>query len=161
MNGWIPVVGTLLGTALGIWGSWWKEEHRRKATRRALWTALGCEIEVCRKEATTYLAARIDAPAYRLPVKAFESAAFKLLEDGAMDADDYTPLLDFFHVVNQANRVLDLVQAARERDDTDGQAKEVGRARMKMDSLVTGREGRPPLYPPAAKVVRDHLLTLG
>ena len=64
-----------------------------------------------------------------------------------MDADDYTPLLDFFHVVNQGNRVLDLVQAARERDDAEGQAKEVGRARMKMDSLV-----------PAAMADRPYIL---
>src|SRR5437667_1738065 len=111
MNPWIPGLCTLLGVALGFGLNWIRDEYRRKATRRALWTSLDCDLELCRKEATVYLAADIDAPAYRLPTKAFENSAFRLLEDGAMGADDYSPLLDFFHVVDQANRVLDLAQA--------------------------------------------------
>ena len=157
MNPWIGVAGTLLGVVVGFGLNWWRDERRRKATRRALWTALECDLEKSRSNALGFLAATIDAPAYRLPTRAFDDLVPRLLEDGAMNEDEYAPLLDFFHVVDQANRGLDLAQAAVERGDTEQQNKEGRRVRMKMQSLVEGREGRPPLHPAAAAVVRRHL----
>lgn len=153
---WTSFVG-LLGVIVGLGYNWLKEDRRRKAVRLALWTSLDCDLDLCRREALTYLEAEIDAPAYRLPTKAFEGPAFRLLEDGGMSADDYEPLLAFFDVVDQANRGLDLAQAARERGDMDQQEKEAGRVRLKMTSLVTGRSGKPPLYAAARDVIRRHL----
>jgi hypothetical protein len=86
----------LAGVFVGFLLSELKDRRNRARRCRAHWRAIEGDLELSRSNAATYLAAHIDAPAYRLPAYAFASAVVEVMKDGDVGEDDYRPLLEYF-----------------------------------------------------------------
>jgi hypothetical protein len=88
------------------------------------------------RRAETYKGGGVAAPLYRLPTTAYSSSLPALLGDGAVSEAETQALVQFFSEVYTLNRGLDLVQAARERDDQQTIQAEYGRNLLKIQRLI-------------------------
>jgi hypothetical protein len=107
-------------------------------------------MDFCQGLAETYQGADIAAPLYRLSAITYSHSLPALLGDGAVSEPEVKALIQFFSEVETLNRGLDLVQAARERDDQQTMQAEHGRNLLKVRSILN-------LHRAAREAVDGHL----
>lgn len=113
---WGNIASAIVGAAIALAISWWT---RRTATL-GHWGAMLAEVEHCRDAAAVFLEDEVMAPLGRLPMDAFRRAYPILIENGRMRASQSHALTEFYSVVDQMNRGLELAQryaAGPDRDD--------------------------------------------
>lgn len=96
---WVLVLGFLLGLV----PTWWASKRKT----RTHWAALRAEIEFCSGRATIYMKDEVQAPLYRLPMKAYTASLPVLLGEGEVTESDVSALLEFYGQVEDINRGLD------------------------------------------------------
>jgi hypothetical protein len=128
----VALAGVLAGATISHGAEWLRRRQRRRAHR----AALRAEIDYCRWRAETYQADDVAAPLYRLPAVTYSSSLPALLSDGVVSEPGVRALVAFFSEVETVNRGLDLVQAARERDDQQAMRAEYDRNLLKIQSLL-------------------------
>src|SRR5262245_1995806 len=104
---WIPIVSVVIGVVLGYGAAEFREHFRRKHERRGQLEALAVEIELCGELAAAYLASSVQTPAYRLPIRAYETALPAILADGVLSMAEINALTRFYVNVHSFNLAID------------------------------------------------------
>jgi hypothetical protein len=128
------LAGAGLGGFLGFLLSELKDWRARVRRRKAHWSALGAEIELCREIAESYLRDNVQAPLYRLPTLSYLNSFPVLLADGVPQEAEMRAITQFFSQVETLNRGLDQANEVRDREDRLNE--ETSRNRMKAEKLI-------------------------
>lgn len=156
---WMPLVASLCGVSVGFLLSQGKDWLSRRRRRRAHWAALGAELELCRRNAETYVHDRVLAPLYRLPTIAYKHSLPALLGEGAIAADEVSAVMQYFSEAETLNRGMDLAQGARASNDQKMLGEEVQRNVAKAKRLCQPTPGHTGAnyYDPARAVIEKHV----
>ena len=100
------VVPILIGVLIGLVPPW----LARKQRLRTHWSAMRAEIKMCHEKALEHRNRQpeVMAPLYRLPTVAYVTSFPVLLADAAISEVDIATISDFYDMVHQLNRGLDL-----------------------------------------------------
>jgi hypothetical protein len=110
------LAGVILGAVLGYVSARLRDWHERKRTQRGHLEALKAEILICSAIAEWYLRERYMAPAYRVPLIAYEKSLPALLAEGLLSEKDTSAIIHFYVTGRSLNLCLDLAQEARGDD---------------------------------------------
>lgn len=145
------VFATLGGVLIGFLLATGKEWLTKKRQRRAHWSALSAEVEICREHADVYIKDRIAAPSYRLPTMAFAGSLPALLADGQVSGPELRALMEFYMHVQTFNRGLGQINEAR--GDIEKLNAEFQRNMLKAPRLTAGNDT---YYSRAREVLSRH-----
>jgi len=163
MNGtpwWIPLLSVVIGVILGYAATELRESCRRTRERRGHLEALAVEIQICSEIATGYLVGKVRAPAYRMPVLAYQRSLPAILAEGVLNMTETNALVRFYANALAFNFSIDQAQAVLMKKQEDRPPNrlelEVRRARLKAEKL--GKSDRTPNhYDAAMSVLKKHL----
>jgi hypothetical protein len=143
------VISVVVGFILGHVPRW-LDRHRRIKTH---WHSLRAEALLCKKAAEAFLAAKIAAPLYRLPVVAFERAFPILITDGSVSEQELMALSRFVSVVQEFNRGLEDASGFVKANDNEHLRKAHGRNILKAEALLTPANNEPALALEALRII--------
>ena len=160
MAWWNTLLGVVVGAALGYLGAELREFFRRKRERQGHFEALGVEIQICSDIARGDSGGKVRAPAYRMPLMAYQRSFPLLIADGVLSLEEINALARFYMNAAAFNYSLDQAQAVLMKKEEDRPPKrlenESFRARMK--ALKLNSEGESSNhYHTAIRVITAHL----
>lgn len=151
---WNPLLGVIVGAALGFGLAEYRDYKERKRRRRGNFEALAVEIQICDELAHGYLNGGVMAPAYRMPLTAYSKCFSDLLTDGVLTASETNAVIRFYINVAAFNFAVDQAQAAlMKRDDdqpTTRLKREASRTFLKAQNIRRDNSS-------AMDVMRNHL----
>ena len=157
---WGALVGALVGVLLGFCISEFRDWRERRRKRYGFLEALAVEINVCADLAKGYFDGRVMAPAYRLPLLAYERVLPEILSEGILTIQETQALIRFYFNVAALNFCLDQAQAVLMQKEPDRPherlEREVRRAKLKARKLRKD-SGPGNHYDAAIDVIRRHL----
>lgn len=153
---WVALLGVVIGGALTFATTEYRECRERNRKRHGNFEALAVEIQICGELADGYLKGNVLAPAYRMPMIAYQRSFPELLTDGVLAVDETKALIRFYINVAAFNFSVDQAQAALMSSDEERPPhliRETKRARLKAAKLRRGE----PQYSAALDVAKAHL----
>jgi hypothetical protein len=157
---WVSLLGVVIGAALGFGISEFREWRQRKRQRVGYLEALAVEIGVCGDLARDYCAGGVMAPAYRMPLLAYQRAFPELLSAGILVSKETDALMRFYFNAAAFNFALDQAQAVLMKKKEDRPEKrldwETRRAMLKARKLARG-SNTPNHFDAAIAALRSHL----
>ncbi len=104
---WAPLLAAVAGVLFG-WGiSEWRDRKVRERKRNGCFESLAAEIQICSAMSSGYLKGNVMAPAYRMPLMAYENALPPLLAEGVLTYAQMEALTLFYVNVQAFNFALD------------------------------------------------------
>jgi hypothetical protein len=155
----MPLLGVVVGAALGYGIAELRDYYTRRRQRHGHLEALGVELQMCGDIARGYLSGKVMAPAYRMPMIAYERSLPALLAEGVLTVQEMHALMRYYVNAIAFNFALDLTQQVlmvpKEDRAERRLEREAGRARLKAEKL--SNRGASNHYTAAIGVIRSHL----
>lgn len=154
---WTSLLGVVVGAGLAFGIAEYRDAKERSRKRRGNFEALAVEIQICGELADGYLKGGVMAPAYRMPLTAYNKCFADLLTDGVLASAETNAVIRFYINVAAFNFAVDQAQIAlMKRDDdepTPRSRREASRAMLKASNICRSSEQ----YGAAIGVMRQHL----
>lgn len=158
---WSSLIGVVAGVVLGYGLAELREFLRRDRERRGHLEALAVEIQVCSDLAGGYIVGKVMAPAYRMPLVAYERSFPILISEGILSLEEINAVARFYLNAGAFNLGVDQAQAVLMKRNEDRPPErlehEVNRARLKARKLL--RTGTASHYTAAMAAISRHLPT--
>lgn len=159
------VVGTAVGALLTHLLAKARDDDTRLRSTKGHLQALAVGVLTSGELAKWYLEEGYAAPAYRVPLLAFEHSMPALLSTGRLEGADAAALLRFFTTAQSFNLCLDLTQDAAIAAGNPGAHplnvatldKQAARARLKAQQMRPGPADAPSEYDGALTAVKNNL----
>ena len=155
--GWLAITSGLIGALVAYGLGEWRERRARKRKLLGNFEALAAEILICNSLAEGYLAGAVLAPAYRMPIVAFETVLPALLAEGVLARGEIEAILSFYVNTKSFNLSLDLAQDYASSNKDNSVEREASRASLKAMNAIEGPPGIPSHYEKALVAVKKHL----
>ncbi|OAI50065.1 hypothetical protein AYO46_10725 [Betaproteobacteria bacterium SCGC AG-212-J23] len=156
---WVPLVSVVIGAIVGFGISELRERLQRKRQRTGHLEALTVEVSVCGDLAQGYCIGKVMAPAYRMPLLAYQRVFPELVSAGILNSTETNALMRFFFNAAAFNFALDQAQAVLMKKSEDRPPNrlelETRRAMLKAQKLAKG--GTSNHYTAAIDALRKHL----
>ena len=157
---WVPLLSVSIGALWGFGVAEARDLIHRRRQRRGNFEALGVELQMCGDLASGYLRDKVMAPAYRMPLMAYEHSLPALLVDGVLSVAETNALLRFYVNAMAFNFSVDQVQAVlMMKEDSRPPMRlehETNRVRLKAGKLCRGSQPANH-FDAAVAVIRRHL----
>jgi hypothetical protein len=148
------LLGTIVGFFLASGHEWWL----RKRKIRAHWGAIRAEMTLCKEKADTFINTPVQAPLYRFPVMAVQTAFPILLVEGSLNEQEALAVGRYSSQVEDINRGLDYAASHAMDGDTVGLSSQYNRLVLKTRGLIEASDGGTSLFEAAMAVVDGRLM---